>query len=222
VEGEEALFVPPFLRRYAVGAHLGRDSVPASHRIAAVVGQGEEGDGGTASKAAGFRPGRGTEERGAETAALVTFSRTGRVATTAAASDGEAGLLAKPGPGGLCPPPRRRGGGEDVDASDDTVRQEYAIQVGGDGREVGSPNRRGTNEGRAEDVVFFFFEGDYEITRTALLLDDKERGRGGRMIGEGRGARRPIGGGRRKDSGGGDRRHVDVCWTIDYFSCFGG
>ena len=206
MEGEEAQFVPPFLRRYAVGAHLGRDSVPASHRIAAVVGQGEEGDGGTASKAAGFRPGRGTEERGAETAALVTFSRTGRVATTAAASDGEAGLLAKP----------------DVDASDDTVRQEYAIQVGGDGREVGSPNRRGTNEGRAEDVVFFFFEGDYEITRTALLLDDKERGRGGRMIGEGRGARRPIGGGRRKDSGGGDRRHVDVCWTIDYFSCFGG
>ena len=221
VEGEEALFVPPSLRQCAVGAHLGRDLVPASHRIATVVGQVEEGDGGTASKAAGFRPGGGTEERGADTAALVAFSRTGRVVTpTAAASDGEAGLLTKPGPGGVCPPPRRQRDDTGLGVRT-TVRQEDAIQVGGDGREVGSPNRRGTNNvaiatdevGRAVAVVFFFFEGDSEITRTALLLDDKDRRMGGRMIGDGRGARRIEGWGRWKDSGDGDLRlcHVDVC-----------
>ena len=193
--------------------------VPASHRTATVVWEVEERDGGTASKAAGFRPDGGIEERGADTAALVAFSRTDRVVVTptAAASDGEAGPLAKPGR----PPPRRRRDDTGLGVRT-TVRREDAIQVGGDGREVGSsPNRRGTNNVaivadevmRAVAVVFFFSfeEGDSEITRTAPLLDAKDRRMGGRMIGDGRGARRIEGGGWWKDSSDGDLRHVNVC-----------
>jgi hypothetical protein len=207
VGGEEVLYVSHSLQRFAVGIHLGRDLVPpASLRggsTIAAVGRRGEGDGGTAADPSG-----GTVERGAAAAALLAFSETGRVATKpAAAPDGEAGLLAEPWPEDVPPP-------LGVQA---TVCQEDAIPFGGDGREVGSPTSRGANgavadKGRAVVfVVSFFIEGYSWIARTALLLDDEDwRRRGGRTIGDGRGARSTEGGGRLKDSGGGGDRHIDT------------